>query len=83
MKGASKQTPDPNNSTAPESRHPVLKFLDLPLFILIKYSTHKYDIYPSSPIGNAPTTDPKAPGSTITVGGFFFHFFLKQYERKT
>ena len=31
VKGASKQTPDPNNSTMPRLRSPVLKFLDSPL----------------------------------------------------
>ena len=40
-------------------------------------------MFPSSSIRNAPTTEPKAPGSTLTIGGFFFFicfrisFFLK------
>ena len=38
VKGESKQTPDPNNSTAPGLRPPVLIFLDPPLKVICDIS---------------------------------------------
>ena len=45
-------------------------------------------MFPSSAIGNAPATEPKDPGTTLSVGGFFFiflefHLLKKQYLRMT
>ena len=34
------------------------------------------DIFPSRSISNAPTTDPKVPGSTLAVGIFLFQMYL-------
>ena len=47
------------------------------IFILIKYSI--FDMFPSSSVVNAPTTEQKAPGSNLSVGGnFFWNFILKK-----
>ena len=47
--GASKQTPDPKNSTAPGSRPPVLKFLDTPLQCSIgRYENLEVDTEPGA-----------------------------------
>ena len=40
-------------------------------------------MFPSSAIGNAPATEPKDPGTTLSVGGFFSFFLEFHLLKKT